>query len=53
MKALLLAIVIELVGVNFGLIGIVLGASTYRNISRWAAILGVILALCGLIPKRK
>lgn len=48
MKLLLLGIVIELVGVNFGLIGVILGGSIYRDIVRCAAVLGIIFAILGL-----
>lgn len=51
MKLLLFGIVVELVGVNYGLIGVVLGGPTYRDIGRLAAILGLILAVIGLFSR--
>lgn len=51
MKLLLLGIVVELVGVNFGLIGVVLGGSIYRDITHYAAILGLVFAIIGLFSK--
>ena len=51
MKLLLFGIVVELVGVNFGLIGVVLGGPIYRDIARYAAILGFVLAVIGLFSR--
>ena len=51
MKLLLLGIVVELIGVNFGLIGVVLGGSIYRDITRCAAVLGFVLAVIGIFSR--
>ncbi len=51
MKLLLFSIVVELVGVNFGLIGVVLGGLIYRDVACYAAILGIILAVIGLFSR--
>lgn len=54
MKLLLLGIVIELVGVNFGLIGVILGGPIYRDIVHYAAVLGIIFAILGFFfPAKK
>ena len=54
MKLMLLGIAIELFGVNFGLIGVVLEGPTYRVIVRYSAILGLLLVIIGflLIPRK-
>lgn len=52
MKLLLFAIVIELVGVNWGLIGVVTHNDYYCVVSLCAAVLGLILAVIGLIRWR-
>ena len=54
MKLMLLGIAVELFGVNFGLIGVILGGPTYRVIVRYSAILGLILVIIGfLLTPRK
>ena len=52
MKLFLFAIVIELVGVNYGLIGVVTHCDYYCVVTMCAAILGLILAAVGLIRWR-